>query len=445
MAVALDRNMHNEKYLNLSYDVAHVTGSYNSALYDLRKQRIFSLDNDATKLLKVLLSGLPIEGLLRQRPNAEEFINYLLDKNLAKVEESRINHNEHLDNNAPTPKLEIAWIELGTHCNHRCMHCYNFSGSGKSSLSQLNIETLKKAISELYSANVKVLKFLGGEPLVFKDELYELIEYAKSFAFNTIAIHTNGTLITQEWCQFFKTNDIVVDVTVYGHTAELHDTATAVKGSFEKTIRGLKLLQEKHINSSVNLIVMPHNETSLTETTKFYKTNFPEFSFGYDYLRPSGRGISIYKQFQFLYLNRYQEHDTFFQGISRDEFLTRKSFNPCLKDKITVTESGDVFPCIMTRESTGNIRNQSISSIILSPSFKSFRELTLDKVSECQDCEFRYACTDCRPIPIGVGLGKYAKPPECRYNPYTGDLSQNYIQTSPNLVQIKREGQNGEN
>ena len=47
------------------------------------------------------------------------------------------------------------------------------------------------------------------------------------------------------------------------------------------------------------------------------------------------------------------------------------------------------------------------------------RYLTKDKVDQCKDCEYRYACPDCRPDSLGED--KLAKPWYCLYNPYDGE------------------------
>ena len=49
-----------------------------------------------------------------------------------------------------------------------------------------------------------------------------------------------------------------------------------------------------------------------------------------------------------------------------------------------------------------------------------FWYLTKDKIHKCKDCELRYACFDCREIPMRVENNLYATNPYCKYNPYKG-------------------------
>ena len=64
------------------------------------------------------------------------------------------------------------------------------------------------------------------------------------------------------------------------------------------------------------------------------------------------------------------------------------------------------------------LKNQLIENI---------RHLSKDHIEGCKDCEYRYACYDCRPD--SNGADKYAKPWNCSYDPYKGewlDLKEMY-------------------
>ena len=52
----------------------------------------------------------------------------------------------------------------------------------------------------------------------------------------------------------------------------------------------------------------------------------------------------------------------------------------------------------------------------------------MDNVLICRDCEYRYACFDCRPL-AKASAGETAEylsapPARCTYNPYTGQWAQ---------------------
>lgn len=49
----------------------------------------------------------------------------------------------------------------------------------------------------------------------------------------------------------------------------------------------------------------------------------------------------------------------------------------------------------------------------------SIRKFSKDKIRECSECEYRYACFDCRPNSLSGNI--YEKPWYCTYNPLLGE------------------------
>lgn len=162
------------QYLNLLFDVVHVLGARRSAIYDLRRRRIFSLDKDATDLVKSLFDGQPIEETARNNPDITEIISYLQKNSLAQIDEFPRNNNGHLIEQSIEHGFQTAWIELGTSCNHKCLHCYNYSAPTPFSSLRLDTEPIKIAIQDLHQLGTKSIKFIGGEPLAFTQETKDL-------------------------------------------------------------------------------------------------------------------------------------------------------------------------------------------------------------------------------------------------------------------------------
>ena len=70
------------------------------------------------------------------------------------------------------------------------------------------------------------------------------------------------------------------------------------------------------------------------------------------------------------------------------------------------------------------LKDQELDEILQSPKLNETWELTKDKVLVCKDCEYRYACFDCRPLAADSNYGmnySNAPAPRCTYNPYTGE------------------------
>ncbi|MDR2927675.1 MAG: grasp-with-spasm system SPASM domain peptide maturase [Cytophagaceae bacterium] len=91
--------------------------------------------------------------------------------------------------------------------------------------------------------------------------------------------------------------------------------------------------------------------------------------------------------------------------------------NSCLHKKIFVDASGNVKNCPYNETVLGNFKNQKLTDILDSDSYKSLSEIGKDNIAVCNDCEFRYICLDCR-VFIDNLQDKYSRPAKCRYNPY---------------------------
>ena len=111
--------------------------------------------------------------------------------------------------------------------------------------------------------------------------------------------------------------------------------------------------------------------------------------------------------------------------VSGERFERNQYYHPCLAGKVAITTNGTVLPCIFARDQKlGNIKNLSLSEITEGPETKQVWQITKDDVLVCQDCEYRYACHDCRPLAsVCSGQSEFyeAPSPRCTYNPYTSD------------------------
>ena len=72
-------------------------------------------------------------------------------------------------------------------------------------------------------------------------------------------------------------------------------------------------------------------------------------------------------------------------------------------------------------EPGGNVREQPLREIVRG-GLRKYWELSLDDIEVCRDCEYRYACPDCRPITVGPTGRLTAKSAHCSYDPYRGEF-----------------------
>lgn len=101
-------------------------------------------------------------------------------------------------------------------------------------------------------------------------------------------------------------------------------------------------------------------------------------------------------------------------------FFFRQKFNPCWGKKLAIDTSGDIKPCLWSKEKVGNINSNKLQDLFFAGALDKFWELTKDKIETCNICEFRYACNDCRVAAIEEGGSEFSKTAFCGYNPKNG-------------------------
>ena len=252
----------------------------------------------------------------------------------------------------------------------------------------------------------------------------DLAEFARHNGADFIEIFTNGTLISQETVKRIKNLGVQVALSIYSSEAAIHDTITQTPGSFKKTLAAIHMLREVNVPVRAALIIMRQNEETIEQTLEMIK-NLGLNIRAPDVVRPTGRAqetdimpnIRTLLNFGFLTKPNFSTDPVSFQR--------NHLYNSCLAGKIAVTTDGRVIPCIFSRNETlGSVRNQELEEILQSQTVKETWELTKDRVLVCRDCEYRYACFDCRPLAADSSCGKNyssAPAPRCTYNPYSGE------------------------
>lgn len=132
-----------------------------------------------------------------------------------------------------------------------------------------------KIHSEKHKLNTVFISFHGGEPLLAEKRFYSTaVEYARKSITNTeviFTIQTNGTLLTEEWCQFLKTLDIQVSISIDG-PKQLHDLFRvyhSTKGSFEDVIKGIEM---RNKYGKGGIISVANKNVAAGELYQFYKS-----------------------------------------------------------------------------------------------------------------------------------------------------------------------------
>lgn len=149
----------------------------------------------------------------------------------------------------------VLWFFTGTRCNLTCTHCYVNSSPENDSMPYLTFETFEKHLLDAVGKNFKKLDiyFTGGEPFI-NPNILKMID--KALDYGTTTILTNGTRFSDKIISELeditknKKNDLIFRISLDGPTAKQHD-AFRGKGSFNKTLKGLKKVSGKNYKTIV--------------------------------------------------------------------------------------------------------------------------------------------------------------------------------------------------
>jgi radical SAM protein with 4Fe4S-binding SPASM domain len=347
------------------------------------------------------------------------YLQSLEKEGLGKIEGKPKAH-QSLDLHQPHHSLNDMWLELREDCNLKCIHCYCTSGPTVQAKDRLSHIDWCRLLEEGSHLGCKRIQFIGGEPLLYGTKIFNLARKARSLGYEFIEVFSNLTFLKEEWLEQIVELRMNVACSIFADQPEVHDRITTVKGSFEKTIANVKRLKARGIQPRFALIVMKQNQHVVQETLEFFRSlDDPAPSF--DRVRPSGRGHD-----QDIIPDAFSQKQTLqtqalFLKTDRSKFIRSLSGNGCWQGKIAISSTGKVHPCIMQREGQkGDVTKQSLEEILSGP-IKKYWDLSLDKIETCCDCEYRYACNDCRPVAAGDSGNLVAKTLHCTYDPYQGE------------------------
>ncbi len=148
-------------------------------------------------------------------------------------------------------------------CNINCRYCYLPDRLSNRRISLATVEKIAERLFESpYIEDEVTIVWHAGEPLVLPIGFYEdafllFQKYNKNNVRIIWSLQTNGTLINEQWCEFFKRHNIRVGVSIDGpdyiHDANRVDRAG--KGTLSKAIRGLELMREFGLRPGVISVI----------------------------------------------------------------------------------------------------------------------------------------------------------------------------------------------
>ena len=303
----------------------------------------------------------------------------------------------------------LAHIEITYACMEDCIMCYNPT---RTKVNQRDKSIVWDIVKSLAAQRVPHTYLIGGEPTYGykKQELADMVDYLSDHG-SSVTIVTNGQITLKN----FTNRLACFGVSIHGSTAEMHDGITQLKGSFEKAKRSVRQYVEDGHDVRIVPVVMGRNHDEMYRIAELAWELGAE-SIYYDIYEPGGIGevnshdadLHMQPSIEELRIalgQIVQAHDDLpFKGsigigtaipyCFDERLIERNMFENCGVGTYfcAITNTGDLRMCNQSKMRLGNVLEQPIGDIWMSPVFDDvFR--TLKWVQEpCASCPVLEDC-----------------------------------------------------
>lgn len=335
----------------------------------------------------------------------------------------------------------VQW-HLTERCNLKCRHCYQSEKVSEMSYQEIcgAIDNVRSAfqswVTEYDMQMSPSFHFTGGEPFLRKD-LFEILGYVRNCGFS-VSLMSNGTLIDSDMARRIREVGVSdVQISLDGLEAT-HETLRG-KGSFSRTLTGIRNLVAQGVEANINLTVSRLNMNETGELVNLAET-LGVGAIAFSRLVPTGRGKGLssealsceevahfYDELQKLndqskIVVTSRDPLAAIPGMVGDIPQTEMPVGGCAAGifGVTITSDGTIMPCRRMDLAVGNIKEVSFRELwVESPVLESLRKQECYH-GGCESCRYWAVCRGCRAIALAYarasGNEDYLGPdPQCPY------------------------------
>ena len=348
-----------------------------------------------------------------------------------------------MNDNIANPFAKPLYVMLkpaGAHCNLACKYCYYleknklYPTAQRHLMSDEILEQFTREYIEAQTMSQVLFTWHGGEPLLRSIDFYRKAlslqqKYAGGRRIDNV-IQTNGTLLTDEWCEFFAQNHWLVGISIDGPQPD-HDhyrLTAAGKPSWKKVMQGIKLLKKHGVEWNAMAVVNAYNVNHPLEFYRFFKENgcqFLQFTPIVERLtrHEDGRTLASLADKDEISLSEASvapEQWGYFLCAIFDEWVRKdvgkifvEIFDCTLANWMGISpgicayskecghagvmeHNGDVYSCdhfVFPEYKLGNIRDQSLIDMLYGEQQREFSRLKHSSLPrQCKECDMEFAC-----------------------------------------------------
>lgn len=313
------------------------------------------------------------------------------------------------------PRLTYLFFELTDACNLCCIHCgSSASPANRTYLPLEGVRSVLESVAAKYPPESIMICLSGGEPLLHPN-FFEIAAMATKLGFSC-GITTNGTLIGAHNAHKFLENGIRSVTFSLDGLRESHDRFRNRPGSFDRTLEGIRSLQEaagKQVGIQVTTVIHRENIGELEDIFRQMCLVGVD-SWRVINLEPIGRALHhsqlLLRPEEYRQLLEFIREKRYTPGVTMDvTYGCSHYLTPALEREVrdyyficgsgiyvaSILCNGDIYSCMDIERRPelvqGNIFRDDFTEV-WENRFQAFREDRTERCETCRQCADRRFC-----------------------------------------------------
>jgi uncharacterized protein len=338
----------------------------------------------------------------------------------------------------------------GAICNLDCKYCFYLSKEmlylgDRFRMSNALLDTYVRQLLQAQPDGDVNVAWQGGEPTLMGIEFFrravQCVEQYRRAGQNVVhSIQTNGTLLNDDWCRFFREHNVLVGLSIDGPQS-MHDAYRvdkAGRGTFEAVMRGYELLRRHEVEVNILCTIHAANADHPLEVYRFLRDQLqarylqlipivertiedqiPMANLGRGrrpggdrplYMQRGGQvtarsvGADQFGRFLVAIFDEWVKRDVgkvFVQtfDVALGSWLGQHNlciFSPTCGNAVAMEHNGDVYSCdhyVEPKYRLGNINETPMGELLASNQQRAFGQNKLDSLPQyCRECTVLFAC-----------------------------------------------------
>ncbi len=324
------------------------------------------------------------------------------------------------------PPLSIMIKPASSLCNLRCKYCFycdvaeNRESFSFGVMNEATAERLIRSALNFAGGESVAFAFQGGEPLIAGLEYFRFFvscvrENNKKNSRIFYSVQTNGTLVTDEWCEFFRENEFLVGLSLDGDREDNRFRLDA-KGnnSYFKILKAAEKLRKHAVEFNILVVLTGYCADRCEKVYKYFRDNGFKYLQFIPCLRPFGdeSESELYMTSEQYAAFLIKTFNLYVKDFVRGNYVSVRLFDNWvrmfLKEKpeqcglcghcthqLVVEGNGNLYPCdfFCTDEwLLGNIKNTSVEAALTGKKEEEFIRESLAPDERCKGCRFFPLC-----------------------------------------------------